>query len=417
MKLTPPINPNYCATVVTIKAITPFENSDNIVGTPFFGFQAIISKDHKVGDIGILFSAETQLSTEYCYENNLFRHAHLNKDTTQTGYLEDNRRVKAVKFRGNRSDALFMPIESLAYTKAKIEELSVGDEFDFLNGKPICEKYVVFRRIGVQREQPKQYKRVEEKFMPEHFKNDNFLKVIDTLNPNAECIVTQKLHGTSIRIGNTIVKRKPTFIDRMAKLLGAKIVETEYDYIFGSRKVIKDANNPNKTEGFYDFDIWTQEGKKLEGILPKNYIVYGELVGYTPQGAALQQNYTYDQETGTVGLYVYRVAFINADGTIVDLTWDQMREACLTMGLKTVSELWRGKVKDLVTGLYMDKRFLEEGHRTAVPLGQDMSIVDEGICIRIEGMQPQIYKLKSPKFLAHETKLLDEGVEDVEEAA
>ena len=80
MKLTKPENESYAATVVTIKSITPFEGSDNIVGTPIFGFQAIVGKDTAVGDVGIVFPSETQLSPEFCYENNLHEHGNLNRD-------------------------------------------------------------------------------------------------------------------------------------------------------------------------------------------------------------------------------------------------------------------------------------------------------------------------------------------------
>lgn len=46
----------------------------------------------------------------------------------------------------------------------------------------------------------------------------------------------------------------------------------------------------------------------------------------------------------------------------------------------------------------------------------DKKTVDEGICLRQEGLVPKILKAKSPIFLGHETKLLDEGVEDLESA-
>ncbi len=416
MKFATPINPNYCATIFKIKVINVLPNCDNVVATPIFGFQAIVNKETKVGDIGVVFTSETQLSEDYCKENNLYRHQELNKDKEQKGYLEDNRRVRSIKFRGHRSDCLFMPLSSLKYTKVKIEDLVEGAEFDFIEDKKICEKYIVKTKIpGTGRFQEKKYSRVEEKFMPEHFKNDNYFKVSDGIDPNVSVIITQKLHGTSVRIGNTIVRRKPNLIERIAKLFGAKITETEFDYIFGSRKVIKDANSPDKTDGFYDFDIWTQEGKKLEGLLPENFIVYAELIGWTPQNAALQKNYAYNLSTGTCAMLVYRIAVINHQGRTVDLSWDQVKEMCAEMGVAHVPELWRGKASEIDTIKFLDKRFSEEGYRDAIPLGDNKELVDEGICIRIDGLTPQIFKAKSPIFLAHETKLLDEGIEDLEE--
>ena len=53
LKLNAPENPNYAAVVVKIAAINPLEGSDNIVGTPLLGFQAIVGKATQVGDIGI----------------------------------------------------------------------------------------------------------------------------------------------------------------------------------------------------------------------------------------------------------------------------------------------------------------------------------------------------------------------------
>jgi hypothetical protein len=72
MKLTKPENSNYCATVVEIKNIIPLDNCDNVVQTSIFGLQAIVGKEVKVGDIGVFFPVETQLSEQFCAHNNLY---------------------------------------------------------------------------------------------------------------------------------------------------------------------------------------------------------------------------------------------------------------------------------------------------------------------------------------------------------
>ena len=253
MKLEKPANENYCAIVCEIKNLIPFENCDNVVGTTLFGFQAVVPKCTKIGDIGIVFPAETQLSDEYCKNNDLYRHSELNLNKTEKGYIEDSRRVKAVKFRGNRSDCLFMPLESLNWTKVRVGNLVVGDEFDTLNGKEICKKYVVFVREPRNNKQhaPQFFHRVEPKYMPEHFDTDNFFKWSPKLDPETDIIVSQKIHGTSIRIGNTIVKRQLNFVEKLLSKIGFKIQDTDYDYIYASRKVIKDINSPY-AQGFYD---------------------------------------------------------------------------------------------------------------------------------------------------------------------
>lgn len=92
MKIEKPKNENSCATVVEIKNIIPLVGCDNIVGTTIFGFQAIVGKDTKVGDIGIVFPAETELSNEHCFNNNLYRHNEKNINKENKGYIEDSGR-------------------------------------------------------------------------------------------------------------------------------------------------------------------------------------------------------------------------------------------------------------------------------------------------------------------------------------
>lgn len=411
MKFTPPQNPNYCATVVEIKNIIPLENCDNVQATNLFGFQAIISKDVTIGTVGVLFTVETQLSEEYCRENNLYRHAEKNKDTTAKGYMEDNGRIRAIKFRGNTSNCLFMPLSSLSYTKINIADLDVGDEFDHIDSQEICKKYQVQVRESNPSSNQKKVSRVESMYMPEHFSTDNYFKNATSIDPSKEIIVTQKLHGTSIRIGNTLVRRTLSLRERIAKWFGVKVQEFEHDYVFGSRKVIKDINNKDQNH-FYKEDIWTTEGKKLEGVIPENYIVYAELIGWTPGGGAIQSGYTYNLLPGKCALYVYRVAFVNEKGLITDLSWDQVKEFCIMRDLLHVPEIWRGKHCVFTVEPYMDVS-LKDKHTQTVPLS-DKSTVDEGVCIRVDGLTPKIYKAKSPKFFEYETALLDKGEVDLE---
>lgn len=416
MKLDKPENENYTATVVCVSSITPLENCDNVVGVPLFGFQAIVGKNTQVGDLGIVFPAEVQLSEEFARENNLFRHSELNKDPESKGYIEDNRRVKAMKFRGHRSDCLFMPLESLAYTGVNLDELHQGDTFDTLNNHEICRKYVIKQKGSprVERNKDKVFKRVDKKFLPEHYDTENYWRNAHVINPDQRIVVTQKLHGTSIRIGNTIVKRKLTWLERLVSRLGVKVKESEFDHVYGSRKAIKDVNNPNQ-DHYYDTDIWTEEGKKLDNIVPEGFVVYGELIGWTPEGAAIQKNYTYKVPHGTCDLYVYRVAFVNGQGKVVDLSWEQVKEFCRDSGLRYVPELWSGDHAEFNVDEFIDKRFISEGYTQAVPLEDNKNLVDEGVCVRVDGLAPYILKAKSPVFLQHETKMLDDEVIDLEE--
>lgn len=417
MKLKEPENKNYAATIVRIEHLNSLENSDNLLGAPLLGMQAIVSKDTEVGTIGVLFVAETQLSDEYAARNNLYRHHEFNEDKEKTGFIEDNRRVKAIKLRGNRSDALFMPLSSLAYTKVDLSDFKVGDAFEELKGHEICKKYQVKRKSFPTHEKNKHkvFNRVDEKMFPRHYDTDQYYRVLDTFKPYTEIIVTQKLHGCLLRFSYIPVRRKLSLVEKLVGKLGVNIMMEEYDHIYGSNRVIKDANNKNQ-QHFYDHDIWTEVGKKFDDMVPQNFIVYGELIGWTPDGAPIQKHYTYRVPHMTSELYVYRVAQVNGQGIVTDLSWDQVREWCRDRGMKHVPELWRGKHQDFNPEEWLDTNYhdkLHGGYHDAVPLDDD-SPCDEGICIRVEGLAPYIAKLKSPEFFAHESKMNDEQVVDLE---
>lgn len=418
MKIETPENKNYAATVVKLTDVYPLEGADRILGANIFGSQAIVSLDTTPGTVGLYFPAETQLSQEFAYENNLHDHGNLNKDQGVSGYLGDNRRVRALRLRGHRSDCLFLPLTSLSYIKGlKLADLKEGDTFDTLLGKPICNKYVVKQTKKEQRLEKNKHKiftRVDQKHLPKHYDTDNYFRNADTIPAGRWVTITQKLHGTSIRVGHTIVARKLTIRDRAAKLAGIQVKDTEMDYVFGSKNVIKDINNPNQV-GYYSTDIYTEVGKTLEGVLPENFIIYGEVIGWTSDGGLIQKNYTYQVPKGTNDLYVYRVAFINEKGYLVDLSWDQVKEFCNDRNLKHVPELYSGPMptQEEIVAWFIDKKFREDGYPQAVDLDKE-SPVDEGVCIRVDAMQPYILKAKSPRFLEHETKMLDEEATDLE---
>lgn len=410
--MNPPKSPNYCATVVAIRALTKLPNSDFLQGVPLFGLQAIVGLDAKVGDIGIVFPSECQLSTEYSTYNNLYRHNTLNRDPDAKGYLEDNRRIRAIRLRGNRSDALFMPLESLAFTGYDISSLKEGDEFDELLGHEICRKYEIERKAGTSAAGQVKNTRIDQRLFPQQTDVSHWFRQEKTISEDAWLTVTQKLHGANIRVGHIPVARKLSLLERIADRLGIKVSKYEYSMVYGSHKVIKDSNNPDQRH-FYDSDIWSQAGHRLDGLLPENYIVFGEIVGYTESGQSIQKHYTYGEKDKQNHIYIYRVTIINNQGIACDLSWDAVKEFCISRGLDNVPELWRGKKSDFDANLFLDIKFREDGYSQAVLLSND-SPVDEGIVVRIEGSNPTILKAKSPVFLGHETRMIDEEAVDIE---
>lgn len=207
-----PISKNYCAQVIRVPRVVTLPGLDNLVGIPVLGHQALTSLGKSEGDLALALTAETQLSDEYAAFNNLYRSAELNREKTEKGYLEANRRIRAIKLRGHRSDALLMPLSSVEFAIGsdwlKLEE---GDVFDTLNGHEICKKYEIPIKKNPRSATSKivkAFKRVDKKLFPAHLETDQYHRCMHLLKPDQDVVITQKLHGTSLRVGRVPVLRQ-----------------------------------------------------------------------------------------------------------------------------------------------------------------------------------------------------------------
>lgn len=414
--LKPPNNVNYAATIVAVPEPVTVPGLDNLVAVPMFGYQALTTKGIQRGDLRVLFTAETQVSVEFARENDLHRDHLLNKTEGATGYLETNRRVKALRLRKNQSNALLMPVDSLAYTGYPVGDLKAGDTFDQLNGHDICQKYEVRQKAPRdQKTGPKIRQRVDQKLFPQHLDTEHLFRNLGVFRNPQHIVVTQKLHGTSWRGGRVPVARDKGRFERLLNRVGVKTPDTQYEDVFGSRRVVKGQADNNH---FYDTDLWTSFGKTLAGRIPEGFMVYGELIGWVDENTPIQKGYTYNLLPGNHELYVYRVATVNGQGVIADLSWNGVKDFCRSLGLKWTPEVnfyveqGGEELTDIYRATYLDK-VLSKYYGGLLPLS-DPKTVDEGICVRIEGQVPRIYKAKSPIFLEHETKQLDAEVVDIE---
>ena len=407
---------NYAAESVFIdeSQITYFDELDNLVGYPWAGYTVLIPHS-MISSYAVVFPAECQLSEFVAQDNNLYAKQEMNSDPTIKGYLGKNRRVKAIKLRGVNSNALALPAAFFGYPP-------VGTVFDTQNGHEICRKYVIPHKeqTNAGNKYKKLWRRVDDKFLPEHYDTGQFWRESDKFNANDHVVITQKLHGSSCRLSHTYVKRKLRWRDKVARWFGIESKEFDFDYIGGSRKVIKDPNNPAlQQEHYYSSDIWSEAALKYGPLLPKGVVVYGELIGYvTGTSTPIQAGYTYNVPVGETELYVYRVAVVQEDGGLYDLSWPGVKEFCKERGLKWVPELWSGEARYVVPDRWTNRNFNENPEPgfsdTPVPLCNE-SPCDEGVVVRRDGVIPFALKIKSPNFLIHETKQLDKAEKTGEE--
>jgi len=420
-----PKNENYAGIVAEIKSIIPLEGMNNVVHTNLFGNLVIVGKDCKEGDIGIFFPIETQLTEKYLSENNLYRKQELNKDQTLKGYFEENGRIRAMKFAGKfKSMGLFMPLSSLDFAGGN--NLNVGDLFDEINGIEICRKYFNKKNEPKGPNQQKTKKVKESKIVDGafkfHYDTAQLGRNIDHIKPESVISITQKIHGTSWISSKVLCKKRLNIIEKTLKFLGVKIVDTQYDNIYSSRKVIKNEDFNTSGVHYYDTDIWGLVNEKVKDKVLDGMTLYGEAVGYTPSGKAIQGAYDYGCQIGEFDYYVYRIIMSNASGYTVEFTTQQVKNWCKENGIKSVVELYYGKAKTLFPELniedHWNENFLKRLQETY--LEKDCwncknKVPDEGIVVRVEDtFETEALKLKSFRFLEGESKSLDSGEVDME---
>ena len=444
MKLEIKGNANYAATIVSIKNIIPLEGCDNIVGTTILGNSVIIGKDTPLHSLGIYFPSECQLSDEFVKANNLYRDTTLNKDPdSKGGFIEANRRIRCMKLRGNKSDGLFMPIASIVpFMDGSSIDVTEGTSFDHIGDFEVCRKYFPKKKPGTTGSGNKNEKkskiklsRLKDNQFRLHIDTPQLAREIDKINPSDVIDISSKLHGTSAVFGKVLCNRPLKWYEKALLKLGVKIDIAYYDSIFSSRKVVKNDILCANPSGYYSSDIWGVVHNEIKDLIPNGVTLYGEIVGYLPDGGEVQQSYDYGCEKGKHDFYVYRMTVTNVDGQVIELPMIYVREWCKSVGLKVVPQLYYGTVSELYTMLYEQYRSADLKENTIIRYDKDIfiellsqrylermcdicknKVPDEGIVLRVENSTDiKVFKYKSFLFKNYETSLLDKGESNIED--
>lgn len=442
-----PKNSNYAATVVRLSTFVALEKGDgkqkcdNVKAAIIYGMSVIVGKDTPVEAIGLYFPAETTLSKEFLGANNLYRKAEFGNVNPETkgGYFEEHGRIKTMKFRGHKSEGFWIPIESLSYLGIPLSEFEVGSVFDTIQGKEICRKYVPKgTHIAKESSPNKKGKKVGVKDaivegqFAFHYDTAQLRRNSHRIQPDAIISISEKWHGTSGVFSHGLVKRKTTWIERFLMKFGVKIKDTDYGHIWASRKVVKGVDGVAKDDAvhFYGTDIWGAVAKNISHLIPKGFTVYGEIVGYTPDGGAIQSMkgnvYHYGCQPKTHRLLIYRVTSTNVDGRVTELTWGQMKGFCTQYGLEIVPELYYGRADGFLPHTYdTDDEWQEAFVAKLEELyvhdqmchHNDMAVPAEGVVVRVDRYtECEAYKITSYAFRNGESDELDTGTLDIETA-
>ena len=428
---------NYCATVVEITNLVPVRGLDNLVKTLIFHNAVLVSKDTKIGDIGIFFPLESALSEKFLGANNLFRKPELgNVNPEAKGFFEYHGRVRAVKFKSVPSEGFYVPISTLETLGFKASDFVLGDMFNTIDGIDICKKYDNKKKVATEK---KATKSKTPRFTDIiavgqfrfHYDTGQFKRNLDKFNDLDTVIsVSDKWHGTSVVISHVRTARQLTWYEKLIGKLGVQIAKYQYAVVAASRKVIKSVDDITKgyENHYYKEDIWTLVKNEVKSQIPKGFTIYGEIVGYVPSGGCIQKGYSYGCSVGEHKLMVYRVTFTNEDGEVTELYWKQMLAFCDRYNLTPVVEYFYGTIREYLSNKGHIVENLLDNEVSEVLLTElssfylekpcpfnDSKVPAEGVVVRIDTLQQsEAFKLKSFSFLKHETEELDSGEVDME---
>lgn len=429
---------SHKAIVAKITEVIEIAGADKIQVAKILGENVIVSKSAQVGDTGIFFPVELQLSEEFCRENNLFRHANLNKDSAKTGYFDDNRKVRAQPMRGVRSEGLFMPFESLSYTG--VQDFTLGQEFDELNGKPICCKYVSkATRDAIERAKKngtKMPKKAETPYFEKHVDSAQFKHQAAMIPVGALIHIHAKIHGTSHRSGLTKVFKELPKWKKFVNKVAPVFPEFKWDFVVGTRNVII---ADGTKEGFHGSEQFRMDvAETLKPFMAKGMTIYGEIAGYANGKPIMQTHnskdtkdkafikkfgenivYKYGCAEHEHRFHIYRITQLNEAGENVDYTQAQIEQWCKDRGFNAPLNvvppfIYDGDLQHLMN-------LVEVLTENASSLGADYidpSHPGEGVILRIDTgrMNPYFLKSKMFNFKVMESIVEAPDTEDVEAA-
>lgn len=411
--------------VVEVQKLRPHTNADKMQIATFFGNDTCIDLNTKIGDIGIYFPTDLQLSVEFAEYNNLLRKKDAEGNSIG-GYMDpDKRNVTSIRLRGEKSDGLFLPITCLDYCfeDGAAAHLKIGDTIDVVNGHDICIKYIPRRnpaRMGNINEGNKTRKKkvAVAPLFTEHADTEQLAYNLAAFKSGDLVEITLKMHGTSQRTAYLPVFKgyKRSFMDKIMRREGTPIYD--WGYVSGTRRVVLD----DYEGGFYGSNAFRERHSKVfEGKLHKGEEVYYEVVGYTDTGAPIMGDcankklndkafikqygettrFSYGCDSPFSELYVYRMTMTNEDGDVVEYTPDYMRYRCEQMGVKTVPVMWIGFIPenpasaedDTISAGEWIRNVAERFYDGPDPIGK--THVREGVVCRI---------INRPKFAAYKHK-------------
>jgi hypothetical protein len=423
-------NINYVAQIVRLTHLEPHPNADKLQLAVIQGQKVITSLDAQIGQFYVYFPVECEISENFLSFCNLFDEADRNKDKTKKGYVHKSGRVRMLKLRNVYSEGLLLPVSLLEDYVKQIYKKDLncveleGTSFDDILGDKFVRKFVVklpeenVRKVKTKGNVKKYESKLIEGQFAFHPDTSHLKRQVNELSPDDYISIENKIHGANFLVANVLIKRKLSWRDKIAKLFGVKVKDSEYGNLYASRTILKNSRFTDESNlGFYKEDIWKEVSNRLFPKLDQGITATGEVFGYTSTGGWIQKGYDYGCNVGELNYIVFNLTYTAPDGNVFTFSHPQLVEYCRKKNIPMAETFYYGKAKDLFPEISVENHwhdnFLNKLCDTYLEKKCHLCKSDvwaEGVILRID--KPNVfkaYKLKSANFLGYETKMLDAG--------
>jgi hypothetical protein len=369
------------------------------------GETIVVSNKTADGELGLYFPCDLQLSEEFAAKNDLVRRK--NPDGTAAGGMfDENRKVRAQKLRGVKSNGFWCPLSYLEYA-GDTSSLKEGDKIATFNGHELCKKYFSPKTLRARANGATKVSR-ETIWFPKHKDTEQLRHSLRSIKKGDNLVITLKMHGTSQRVAKNYEEKPEKWYDRVLNLFGLRRDRKVMRFYNGTRNVTLRGDDT----GFYTESFREKVAENLYPFLTNHLEVFFEVCGYEGDKPIMpvqdtsktkdkevkkvygdKITYTYGCEKGNFAIYVYRIGYVLPSGTIVDLTWDQVKEKCVSWGVNHVPEICRFTFD----GDY-DKLLEVVDRFTDGPDLVDPRHPREGVCVRVDSSEWKTFKNKSFLF-------------------
>jgi len=341
--------------ICKIDEVTKHPNADRLSIVTIKGWHCIVGlNDYNVGDAIIFIPPDSMIPQNVIDDYKLTYLC--SRSTRQHG------RVKTVKLRGCISQGLVMPLSILS--KDEPVQLELDGVVGEITGKVLYPGFEygtnVAELLGITKYEPPEPSfsgMGNPRTSKKKWKNPDFdiythienIKHYNTVFELGDAVnITEKIHGTNFRAG--VLKCHYRGL-RWWKWLMVKLFG-EYEFIYGSHRVQIAKNASRAKNSYYSEDVYGQIAKRyqLKDIIPKGYIIYGEIYG-----KGIQKGYTYGLPH-VFNEYDIDVVFFDVKKDGVYLNYDEFYEFCKERALPKTPILYQGmypgldKVKEMTKG-------------------------------------------------------------------